>query len=114
MSLHVRPGFSLFHPLDCAGSMPFTIGLLIGLIAGAVGIYLFLTATGRKIRTQALAEAEALRNSSRLEAENKAKEIELKARADQLKLKEQFEKETIGARNAMKDAEQRLNKREDI
>src|SRR5258706_9533374 len=94
--------------------MQFTIGLLTGLIAGAIGMYAFLLASGRKIRTQAVAEAESLRNSARLEAENKAKEIELRARAEQLKLKEQFEKETIGARNAMKDAEQRLTKREDI
>src|SRR2546425_828803 len=55
-----------------------------------------------------------MRNAAKLEAENKAKEIELRARGEQLKFKEQFEKETQGARNAMKDAELRMNKREDI
>src|SRR5437660_2217527 len=93
--------------------MLFTIGLLVGLIAGAVGTYVFLTLIGRKIVTAAKAEAEAMRNAAKLEAENKAKEIELRARGEQLRFKEQFEKETAGARNAMKDAEQRLSKRED-
>ena len=40
--------------------MQFTIGLLTGLIAGAIGMYAFLIASGRKIRTQAVAEAEGL------------------------------------------------------
>src|SRR2546421_7635322 len=94
--------------------MQFTIGLLIGLVAGAIGIYTFLTISGRKILTQAKAEAESTRNAAKLEAENRAKEIELKSKAEQLRLREQFEKENESARVELKNAEQRLTKREDI
>jgi ribonuclease Y len=94
--------------------MPFTIGLLIGLIAGAIGVYGFLALSGRKMLAKAHAEADALRNSARLEAENKAKEIELKAKAEQLEVRKQFEKETEATRNELKAIEQRLGKREDI
>src|SRR5437764_413219 len=94
--------------------MPFTIGLLIGLIAGAVGVYSLLIASGRKIVRQARTDAEAMRAAAKQEAENKAKEIELKAKAEQLELRKQFEKETEGSRTELKNIEQRLNKREDI
>ena len=94
--------------------MPFTIGLLIGLIAGAIGIYAFLTVSGRKIITLAKVQAEVLLNTAKLEAGNKAKEIELKARGDQMEARKQFEKETEGARNELKALDLRLTKREDI
>jgi ribonuclease Y len=94
--------------------MYFTIGLLIGLIAGAVGLYGFLVASGKKLLAQARADADAVRNTAKVEAENKAKEIELKAKADQLEHRKQFEKETESARTELKNVEQRLNKREDI
>jgi ribonucrease Y len=94
--------------------MQFTIGLLIGLIAGAVGIYGYLVATGKKLVAQARADAEAMRTAAKLEAANKAKEIELKAKGEQLETRKQFERETESARAELKNLEQRLNKREDI
>ena len=94
--------------------MAFTIGLLIGLIAGAIGIYAFLMASGRKIVVQARVQAEGLLTTAKLEADNKAKEIELKARGDQMEARKQFEKETEGSRNELKALDMRLTKREDI
>jgi ribonuclease Y len=90
------------------------IGLLVGLILGAVGLYTFLNLSGKKLVVQAKAEADQFRAAGRVDAENKAKEIELKTRADQLKAREQFERETESARNELKGQEQRLTKREDI
>ena len=92
----------------------FIIGLLVGLIAGAIGVYAFLMASGKKIVTQAKAQAEGLLTAAKLEAGNKAKEIELKARSEQMEVRKQFEKETEGARNELKALDMRLTKREDI
>jgi hypothetical protein len=64
--------------------MPFTIGLLVGLIAGAIGLYGYLSASGQRILAKAQADADATRNTAKTEAENKAREIELKAKSDQM------------------------------
>jgi ribonuclease Y len=92
----------------------FTLGLLLGLIGGAIGIYAFLMASGRKIIALAKTQAETIITAAKLDAVNKAKEIELKARGDQMEARKQFEKETEGARNELKALDQRLTKREDI
>ena len=92
----------------------FTIGILLGLILGAVGIYFFLKLSGQKLVAQARIQADQVRLAAQVDAENKAKEIEFKGRADQLKAREQFERETEGVRNELKSHELRLSKREDI
>ena len=94
--------------------MLFTIGLLVGLIVGAIAVYVFLSMSGRKIIAQAKIDAEQVRATAKAEAENKAREMELKAKADQVKLREQFDKETELFRKEMRDHETRLTKREDI
>ena len=92
----------------------FILGLLVGLIVGAIGVYMFLVKSGRKIIAQAKTEAEGLLTAVKLEAGNKAKEIELKARGEQMESRKQFEKETEGSRNELKALDMRLTKREDI
>ena len=92
----------------------FSIGILIGLIAGAIGLYAFLINSGRNLVAKARQEADMLGQQARLEAENKAKEIELKARSEQIEIRNKFEKETEAARNELKSHEGRLAKREDI
>jgi F0F1-type ATP synthase membrane subunit b/b' len=72
--------------------MPYLIGVLIGLIVGGAGTWLVLQTAARSVLKQARAESEQLRQNATLEAQNKAKEIELSARQEQLKLKEQFER----------------------
>jgi len=97
--------------------MEILIGVLIGLAVGAaLGAlaYWFITRTGaRNVLQQAQNDAERLRATTAQEAQNKAKEIELAARQQQLKLKEQFERENEGARAQLSAQESRLNKRED-
>ena len=94
--------------------MPFIAGLLVGLIVGAIGLFAFLTASGKKVLVQAQADAERIRSSAKTEAENNAREIELKAKSEQMKAREQFEKEIAGSRKELKDLDIRLTKREDI
>jgi ribonucrease Y len=94
--------------------MPFTIGLLVGLIAGAVAVYAFLHMSAQNLIGKAKAEAEGIRTSAKTEAENKAREIELKAKAEQMELRKQFDKETEAARRELKELDARLTKREDI
>jgi len=93
--------------------MPYIIGILIGFVVGAAGVWLFVQMAASNALKQARAEAEQHRHNATQEAQNKAKEIELAARQEQLKRKEQFEKETEAARQQLKQQEQRLDKRED-
>ena len=71
----------------------FILGLLVGAMIGAIGVYMFLVKSGRNIVAQAKTQAEGLLTTAKLEAGNKAKEIELKARGDQMEARKQFEKE---------------------
>lgn len=88
------------------------VGLLLGIIAGAVAIYLFLRMTGKNILAQARTEGDQIKRQSQLEAETRAKEIELSAQQKQLKLKEQYEAETANARKKLDEQEARIEKRE--
>ncbi len=93
--------------------MNFILGLLVGLIAGAGIVFLLLTVVAKNTLARARTEAEQLRDTTLTEARNKAKEIELAARQEQLKLKEAFDKETEAARGELKTHDQSLVKRED-
>ena len=89
------------------------IGLIWGIFVGGIAFWIFSKITARNLVAQAHVEAEQLRTNATTEAQNKAKEIELAGRQEQLKLKEQFEKEHEQARNQLKAQEIRLDKRED-
>jgi len=93
--------------------MEYAIGVIIGLVIGAGGLWGFMQLATRNTLRQARAEADQIRSHAALEAQNKAKEVELAARQEQLKLKEQFEREHNTARSELKAHEQRINKRED-
>jgi len=94
--------------------MELTIGILVGLIAGAgatLGVMqMFAGSAMKKARHQ----ADELLATSRQQAENKAKEIELTAKQEQLKAKEKFERENESARRKLDELDQRLTKREDM
>ncbi len=94
--------------------MEYVVGILIGLIVGASGIFGILQVMGRGILQRARDEAKTLKEASLRDAESKAKEIELSARQQQLKLKEGFEKDTASQREELKQWDQRLGKREDV
>lgn len=88
------------------------IGILIGLIVGGGGAFAFLQMSARSLLARAKAEADTHRDNMRREAENNAKEIELAARQEQFKAKEQFERENEANRKTLADVEARLGKRE--
>ncbi len=90
-----------------------TIAAIVGLIVGAVGIYLFLSNSGKNVVGQARSEADRIRETARKEAETLAKEVALSSRQEQVRLKEAFDKEHESERRQMKEQEQRLAKRED-
>ncbi len=87
-------------------------GLLGGVIAGAIGIYLFLKWTGKNVVSQAKTEGEQIKRQAKLEADNKAREVELAAQQKLLKVKEQFEQESAAARRKLEEQESRIDKRE--
>jgi ribonucrease Y len=87
--------------------------LVIGILAGA-GASAFITRLlGNKALSRSRAEAEQIKNNALAEAQNKAKEIELAVRQEQIKRKEQFERDHDQKRNELKALEVRLEKRED-
>jgi ribonuclease Y len=89
------------------------IGILIGIVVGAGGFFTFVTMAGKSALAQARTEGDLIRENARREAETKAKEIELTAQREQLKLKEKFERDNDAARRKLDEQEQRLAKRED-
>lgn len=88
------------------------VGLIIGLVLGVAGGYAFLTFSARNLVAQAKSEAETTRKTLLLEAETKAREIELSAQQKQLKAKEIVDGELAGSRRKLEEHESRLDKRE--
>ena len=89
------------------------IGLLIGVVLGAGGVFAFVQSSGKSTLARARTEADQIRDNARREADNKAKEIELACKQEQLKAKEKFERENETARRKLEELDQRLSKRED-
>ena len=87
--------------------------LVVGLIAGAGVAVLAIKVMGNGALSKGRAEGEQIKNNAMAEAQNKAKEIELAARQEQIKRKEQFERDIEQKRNELKSLEGRLEKRED-
>jgi ribonuclease Y len=93
--------------------MPPILWALIGLIAGAAATYGLLIVTGKNIVEQAKTAANQYRETSKIAAESKAREIALGAQEEQRKRKEEFNRETQATRQEIKELEARLTKRED-
>src|SRR5687768_1585486 len=89
------------------------VWILIGIVIGAGGFFAFTQAAGRSALARARAEANQIRENAAAEAANKTKEIELACKQEQLKVREQFEKENEAARRKHKEHEARLDKRKD-
>ncbi|HEY7090785.1 MAG TPA: ribonuclease Y [Tepidisphaeraceae bacterium] len=89
------------------------IGVLIGLIVGAGGVFAFVQFSAKNTLSRARVEAQQITDTARVQAENKAKEIELSFKQEQLKLKEKFERENDVNRKKLEEHEARLDKRED-
>jgi ribonucrease Y len=78
-----------------------------------IGIYAFHISSGRRMLAATKVEAEKVRENARREAETKSKEIALAAAAEQMKIKEQLEREQTAIRRKLEEHESRLAKRED-
>src|SRR5437667_11489556 len=87
--------------------------LLGGVVAGGAAVYGLLLFTGKNIVEQAKNEANQYRETSKIAAESKAREIALAAQDEQRKRKEEFNKESQATRQEIKEMEARLAKRED-
>src|ERR1051325_2232355 len=84
------------------------IGIVIGLIVGGGGIYFFLSSSAKNLVGAAKTDADRIREMARKEAETLAKEVALAARQEQVRLKQEFDKEHEAERRQMKEQEQRL------
>src|SRR3954466_1144527 len=90
-----------------------TLYVLLALVGGAAAMYGLLIFTGKNIVEQAKNEANQHKETSRIAAESKAKEIALAAQEEDRKRREEFNKESEATRREIKDLEARLTKRED-
>jgi ribonuclease Y len=92
--------------------MEYVIGIVIGLVLGAAGVFGFLKLTANNLLAQARTESEQLKRNATLEAETRVKELELAAQQKQLTAKEKLEQEQSAARRKLEEHESRLDKRE--
>lgn len=90
-----------------------TLYVVLALVGGAAAMYGLLIFTGKNIVDQAKNEANQHKETSRIAAESKAKEIALGAQEENRKRREEFNKESEATRREIKDMEARLSKRED-
>ena len=90
-----------------------SLWLLGGVVAGGAAVYGLLIFTGKNIVEQAKTEANQYRETSKIAAESKAREIALAGQEEQRKRKDEFTKESQATRQEIKDLEARLTKRED-
>jgi ribonuclease Y len=94
-------------------SLGLTLGLLIGLAIGAGGIILAGRVLGKQVLGNARREAEQVLHDAKADAATLQKQMELDARNEQAKRREQFDKLMSQEREQLKEIEQRLTKRED-
>ncbi len=90
------------------------VGLVLGLalgIGGCIAAYKILTKSNR-LATQK--QAEQILGEARQRAEQTVQQAKVDAKEEYLKRREEFEKESAGTRNELKDLERRLSKREDV
>lgn len=88
-------------------------GGLGGLLVGVIAVILLSRVMGVRMIGDARRQAKQLLSSSRQEAETAGKQIELDARNEIAKRREEFDRQSNSDRNELKDIERRLAKRED-
>ncbi|MCC7407117.1 MAG: ribonuclease Y [Phycisphaeraceae bacterium] len=87
--------------------------ILAALVAGAGLTFVLMRVMGQQTLGNARREAEQIVRDAKNEAVTYQKQLELDARNEIAKRREEFERVTETARNQLKEAEQRVTKRED-
>jgi ribonucrease Y len=85
----------------------------IGLVIGAVGVFVAVKLMANNVLAKSRIEAERLKGAALAEAQAKAREVDQANRQEQQKRKEQFDRETDATRSELKNLDSRLTKRED-
>jgi len=94
--------------------MEIIIGIVIGLVVGAGGVFgIIQVAAGNTVK-RAKEQAEQIKTSAEKDALSKAKEIELTASTEQLKLRQKLERDQEQNVRKLDEQEQRLGKREEL
>jgi ribonuclease Y len=94
-----------------------TVGLLIGLLLGVAAFWWREQARRsnlEQIRSQALAEREAMVAQARRDAENLLRDADLRAKDEILRKRNEFLQEVESSRQNLRDQERRLDKRDEI
>ncbi|MEM6855692.1 MAG: Rnase Y domain-containing protein, partial [Planctomycetota bacterium] len=112
-SLLTTPLASVLLPA-VLGNAGLAIGMLVlGLVLGGVAAFVVLKIVAGNALGAAKREADELVSKAKAEGDTLAKQIELDARNEQAKRREEFDKETDTTRNELLEKERRLTKRED-
>ncbi|MBN1764311.1 MAG: ribonuclease Y [Sedimentisphaerales bacterium] len=90
------------------------IGVIAGLVVGIVVFWGIQTALGKSRVQEAQQQARNIIHDAQIQAENTNKTAQLEAKADAIKRREEFEKETASIRNELREMERHLTKREDM
>ena len=93
--------------------MIYVLIAIVAAVAGAIGLYAFLSVSRQQLMTRARAEADGVREAARREGETKAKEIALAAQAEQLKARQQFDRDLDADRRRVAEEAARVSKQEE-
>ncbi len=102
----------IFTVLTAMSGLDFALGGLAGLVAGTFLLWLVLSAIGKSHVQKANREAENTINQAQMQAREIVKTAQIDAKAEVIKQREKFEKETTELRRDLRDTERQLNKRE--
>ncbi len=89
------------------------VGFILGAALGAAGTWVYRSLQAKAKRTSAENEAERLISDATSKAQGITRAADVETKATFLKRQEEFDKQTAATRNEIRDAEKRLDKRED-
>jgi ribonucrease Y len=94
--------------------LPYIVGALVAVIAAVPAGYAFARVLDRSRVSSAQSRVEEITSQAKKTGENLLKDMELKAKEEQFKKQETFNREADRERNKLREQEQRLEKREDL
>ncbi len=94
--------------------MPYLFGALVALIIAVPAGYALARLQDRSRLSSAQSRVEEITSQAKKTGENLLKDMELKAKEEQFKKQETFNREADRERNKLREQEQRLEKREDL